>query len=151
MSIPQISKYFQDDHNRLDGLFRTYQTLKLSAVKQAVDAFKTFQWGLERHIVWEEELLFPLFEAKTGMRDSGPTVVMRMEHREIRETLSAIREKVERQNLRTEIEEATLLTVLGAHNQKEETILYPMTDHLANDAERADIFERMKQYPIQKI
>ncbi len=147
----KISEYFQNDHSRLDRLFRTYQAAKLSDFKQAVDAFEEFKRGLERHILWEEELLFPLFEAKTGMRDSGPTAVMRMEHREIRESLNAIHAKIEKQNTHTDAEEASLLAVLSAHNQKEEGILYPMIDNVTGDSDRENVFKKMEKYPIRKI
>ena len=35
------------------------------------EAFKEFKLGLQRHIVWEEELLFPIWEEKTGMVEDG--------------------------------------------------------------------------------
>ena len=149
MSIQSIAKYFREDHARLDQLFRKFQGLKRSDFGQAGIRFKEFKFGLERHIAWEEDLLFPLFEAKTGMRNAGPTMVMRMEHIQIRETLGAIQAKINNQNPRSEEDESALLNVLGAHNQKEEGILYPMIDDAANDEERREIFEKMNGYPTQ--
>jgi iron-sulfur cluster repair protein YtfE (RIC family) len=46
------------------------------------------------NLIWEENILFPLFEAKAGMRGSGPTAVMRAEHRRIGDCLEAIYQKV---------------------------------------------------------
>jgi hemerythrin-like domain-containing protein len=43
---------------------------------------------LETHFRSEEELLFPAFENATGMT-SGPTEVMRGEHRQMRDLLAA--------------------------------------------------------------
>jgi len=46
--------------------------------------------------VWEEELLFPMWEEKTGMIEDGPTPVMRFEHDQIKQLLDTIHQKVER-------------------------------------------------------
>jgi len=73
---------------------------------------------------WEEEILFPLFEKKTGMQ-FGPTYVMRNEHKEIAAHLESIHKKVQKADPSSDREEQKLLEVLGAHNQKEEAILYP--------------------------
>jgi predicted XRE-type DNA-binding protein len=53
-----ITAFFEHDHDRLDELFETFQQLKRSDFPKAKDAFKEFKFGLQRHIVWEEDLLF---------------------------------------------------------------------------------------------
>ena len=55
-----ITAFFEQDHDRLDELFKTFQELKRSDFSKAQEAFKEFKVGLQRHIVWEEDLLFPL-------------------------------------------------------------------------------------------
>ena len=72
-----IREFYEQDHDRLDELFKTFQQLKRSDFAKAKEAFKEFKFGLQRHIVWEEDLLFPLWEEKTGMSEGGPTFVMR--------------------------------------------------------------------------
>ena len=72
-----ITVFFEQDHDRLDELFKTFQQLKRSDFSKAKEAFKEFKVGLQRHIVREEDLLFPLWEKKTGRLEEGPTVVMR--------------------------------------------------------------------------
>ncbi len=59
-----ISQFFEQDHDRLDELFKTFQQLKRSDFAKAKEAFKEFKFGLQRHIVWEEDQLFPLWEEK---------------------------------------------------------------------------------------
>jgi hemerythrin superfamily protein len=88
-----------------------------------------------------------LFEDKTGMRDFGPTVVMRAEHREIGRWLEALHQKVRQRDVDSEEEEEGLLKVLLAHNQKEEGVLYPALDRVATDGERAEMFQRMSELP----
>ena len=71
-----IREFYEKDHGRLDELFKTFQQLKRSHPPKAKGVFEEFKFGLERHIVWEEDLLFPLWEKKTGRSEEGPTVVM---------------------------------------------------------------------------
>lgn len=149
MNTESIKKYFEEDHDRLEGLFKNFQSLKRSDFQKAKEFFKEFKNGLQRHIVWEEDILFPLFEQKTGMT-MGPTEVMRMEHRQIRDHLEAIHKKVHDQDPESDQEEESLLSVLSLHNQKEESILYPAIDQLADDADRASVFEAMKNIPAER-
>ncbi|MBI4060418.1 MAG: hemerythrin domain-containing protein [Elusimicrobia bacterium] len=121
-------KHFAADHDRLDALFTEFQALKRANPAAAKEKFKGFLKGLTRHIVWEEDVLFPAFEEKTGMRDSGPTAVMRAEHREIKGHLDAIHEKVRVADPDSDASENALLSVLKNHNMKEEQILYPAID-----------------------
>lgn len=144
MKPATIAAYFSQDHDRLDALFRRFQTLKATDRPSALAAFQEFQSGLERHIVWEEEILFPKFEQKTG-QVGGPTEVMRGEHRQIRGFLEAMAGKLAQGDRETAAEEAGLLAVLGPHNEKEENILYPMIDQVCGAEERTQIFAEMSQ------
>ncbi len=114
---------------------------------EAKRCFKEFKRGLERHIVWEEEILFPLFESKTGIHETGPTAVMRLEHRGIKEALEKIHGKVRGQNPESDREEEALLSVLKEHNGKEEQVLYPMIDQWTTEEEQREVFVKMRKYP----
>ena len=142
-----ITAYYEEDHDRLDELFKTFQTSKRSDFTKAKEAFKDFKIGLQRHIVWEEELLFPMWEEKTGMVEDGPTPVMRFEHEQIKQLLDAIHRKVENQDLNSDQEEQALLNLLGSHNRKEERALYPAIDNVTSDEERATVFSIMNTIP----
>ena len=133
----RVTAYYEHDHDRLDGLFAQFQQLKRTNFAKAKEFFKEFKFGLQRHIVWEEEILFPLFEHKTGISEGGPTHVMRMEHRLIAKYLEEIHEKVKAGSPDSDDEEQMLLNTLFAHNQKEEQILYPAIDRSLSDNERA--------------
>jgi len=142
-----ISAFYEEDHDRLDDLFKTFQRLKRSDFAKAKEAFQEFKIGLQRHIVWEEDLLFPLWEEKTGMSEGGPTFVMRNEHRQIGQQLAAIHQKVADQNPESDQEEQALLNLLGAHNMKEERVLYPSIDNVTSAEERETVFRNMKNIP----
>lgn len=148
--LKTITKFYEQDHDRLDELFKRYQSLKRTDFANAKEAFKDFKVGLQRHIVWEEDLLFPLWEEKTGMSEGGPTFVMRNEHRQIGQQLEAIHEKVAEQNPDTDREEQALLNLLGSHNMKEERVLYPSIDQVTSPEEREAVFQSMKTIPEER-
>ena len=142
-----ISTFYEQDHDRLDELFKTFQQFKRSDFAKAKEAFREFKFGLQRHIVWEEDLLFPLWEEKTGMSDGGPTFVMRNEYRQIGQLLEAIHDKVAEQNPDCDHEEQALLNLLGSHNMKEERVLYPAIDQVTNEEEHETVFRNMNSIP----
>ena len=92
-------------------------------------AFALLLSQLETHFTSEEEVLFPAFEAATGMT-SGPTEVMRGEHRQMRDLLAQMRGALAARDGDTFGGAAeTLLILMQQHNMKEENILYPMCDN----------------------
>jgi len=137
-----INEHYTQDHERLDELFHQFRKVKSSDQALAKNNFTQFKSGLEQHMVWEEEILFPSFETKFGQM-GGPTAVMRWEHQEIRKYLGAISEKLAQEDWQTEAEELGLTSVLCPHNHKEESILYPMIDQVTRAEERKEIFARM--------
>ncbi|MDO9116779.1 MAG: hemerythrin domain-containing protein [Nitrospira sp.] len=140
-----ISTMFDEDHERLDALFKSFQTLKRTDFLKAKSAFLEFKAGLQRHVAWEEEVMFPLWEKKSGMTGGGPTIVMRNEHREIWECLESLARKIQAQNPETDREEEILLDLLDRHNMSEEEVLYPEMDHLISPEEREVAFRAMEK------
>ncbi len=147
MNEQSVQVPFAEDHDRLDRLLETYRQLKRVDFARAKEAFREFKFGLQRHILWEENILFPLFEEKTGMRDRGPTFVMRAEHREIGKRLEALHDKVRAHDLDSDREELVLVETLFAHNHKEENVLYPAIDRLLSAEEIAAAFRKMEELP----
>jgi iron-sulfur cluster repair protein YtfE (RIC family) len=140
-----IQAAFAADHDRLDNCFHRFRELKHRDFPEAKALFTEFKFGLLRHIFLEEQLLFPLFEAKTGLYPLGPTRVMRIEHRRISAYLEAIHEKIRRDDPDSDAAEQDLLQSLSVHNQKEENILYPALDRLLSDCEKTGTFAAMNQ------
>lgn len=92
-------------------------------------AFTLLRDQLEMHFSSEEELLFPAFENATGMT-SGPTEVMRGEHRQMRDLLAQMDGALAARDSDAFGGAAeTLLILMQQHNMKEENILYPMCDN----------------------
>jgi len=142
-----ISSMFDEDHDRLDELFKSFHMLKRTDPAKAQQAFVDFKTGLQRHMVWEEDVLFPLWERKTGMTQGGPTFVMRQEHREIGESLAAIDRKVQAQNPESDHEEQEFVDLLERHNTTEEEVLYSAIDRATSMDERETVFQAMSKIP----
>jgi regulator of cell morphogenesis and NO signaling len=140
-----IVDYFEKDHDRLDQLFRDYLQSKNSHFANARENFISFKHGLERHIAWEEKILFPIFQRKTGIV-GGPVAVMEEEHRQILEILQRINLHVQNNDSSSNSLEHDLIMIIGRHNVKEENVLYPVLDHLIAEDEKADIVEQMKNF-----
>lgn len=145
-----ITAFYEQDHDRLDELFKTFQQLKRSDFAKAKESFKEFKVGLQRHIVWEEDILFPLWEKETGITEGGATSVMRAEHRQIEQQLEAIHGRVSEQDPNSDQAEQALLNLLGSHNMKEERVLYPGIDRVTSAGERDTIFQNMKSIPDER-
>lgn len=150
MNSENITSFYSKDHDRLDTYFKDFQTLKKTNYPEAKENFKKFKFGLQRHIVWEEEILFPVFERKSGMIDAGPTAVMRHEHREIGQALENLHKKVQRNDPKSDLEERALIAILSEHNTKEENILYPTIDQMISDEENAHILKHMRDLPEER-
>jgi len=119
-------EYLSADHRACD--VRLGQLRKAAVAgdwNAAQEAFASLQHDVLAHFAAEEEVLFPAFEAATGM-SSGPTQVMRGEHEEARfliEDLEAAVADKDADGVRGQGE--ALLILLQQHNMKEENILYP--------------------------
>jgi len=120
------------DHERLDGL----ESLAFSArsarnFAAAAAGHARFAGGLRRHIRFEEEILFPRFEAESGLEASrGPTGVMRMEHGEILLLLDATAAAIGDPDSSVISLRRRFHEVMGQHNEKEELVLYPGLEDL---------------------
>jgi iron-sulfur cluster repair protein YtfE (RIC family) len=151
LKAKSISDYFEKDHDRLDELFKDFQKFKTTDFLRAKEFFVAFKFGLQRHIIWEEEILFPVFEKATGLFNEGPTHVMRLEHRMIGEKLESIHKKVQKKDPNSDQEEKELLLILSNHNEKEEKILYPAIDELAERLGTTnEIFKKMREIPEER-
>jgi iron-sulfur cluster repair protein YtfE (RIC family) len=137
--MESISTYMQQDHVVIDGI-----------AQQAVAAAEARDWaGLTRHgaeflrrlrlhIEVEEQVLFPVFEQRTGMVAAGPSKVMRIEHEQMRPIMAQMEAAAAAQDGPGYRGAAkALFDILLPHNQKEEQMMYPMLDEAAGDDAQA--------------
>jgi len=133
-SIPQ---YLTSKHRECDQLFiEAEATVVKSDWRQAQLALVTFVKELESHLQAEENILFPEFEQATGMT-SGPTVVMRGEHQQMRRLIEGLLEAISKQHKDDFLGlSETLLILMQQHNMKEEMMLYPMSQQQIPEADK---------------
>jgi iron-sulfur cluster repair protein YtfE (RIC family) len=139
-----ISDYMTEDHQHCDSLFADTENAVCASDWASADAcFADFMGDTLRHFSREEAVLFPEFEALTGMA-GGPTQVMRDEHVQMRNALEGMAAAVARRDADAYLGMAeTLLMLMRQHNMKEERILYPMIDQAV--PETAAMVERLAQ------
>lgn len=145
----EVTEYLEADHARLDELIDEVGKLaQVGSFEEASARFAELICGLVRHIDVEEQLLFPELEERTGMTNRGPTFVMRQEHVEIRRLMKEVTTALEAPDGELAARSlAALIEILGAHNIKEERMLYPMADRaLGNEQARDELVRRMQLY-----
>ncbi len=131
------------EHARLDEEQRaTLAAIAAGDMPEARRHFLLFERRLNRHIHFEEELLFPAFETRMGTAD-GPTRAMRAEHREIRMMLERAARSLYGPAETAEEACRALHAVLEEHDFREEAAFYDVLDRLLEPEESAQLVERI--------
>lgn len=136
--MAQISQYLTDDHAHCDALFAEAENAVADGDwPRALERFQAFAQDTLKHFAQEEEVFFPAFENRTGMK-GGPTFVMRSEHEQMRDAIATMEQALQAKDAQRFLGlSETLLMLMRQHNMKEENILYPMLDQtLAGEAEQ---------------
>lgn len=136
MSFP--TQILPEHHRHCDDLFAAAEeSVQRAEWAAAAPAFEHFHEQMKAHFAAEEDLLFPAFEAATGM-SAGPTKMMRYEHEQMRALLAQLAAACAAHDSEGYAGAAeTLLMLMQQHNMKEENILYPMCEQaLGAEAER---------------
>lgn len=139
-----IHSYMSADHRHCDeSLAHLEVAVSKENWEDAMKLSNQFVHEMERHFSREENILFPAFEEATGMTQ-GPTMVMRMEHVQMKEMLKQLAEAVVNKNSDRVLGlTETLMIYIQQHNGKEEQMLYNMCDmHLRGQVE--DLVSTMK-------
>lgn len=138
-----ISDFFKKDHDEIDALL---SAVDFDRPKEALPLFAEFDRRLERHIVWEEDILFPAAARLAPPLAHGPIAVMLEEHilirKDKREALERLRAGDGPGAKRCV---AAMLEVLGGHNMKEEQILYPTCDRVLAGAQAARVMDVVRE------
>lgn len=126
MDHSDLLSFFTDDHRRCDTAWAAVETAADQGAADCADKWRTFKDAMEANLRREEEVLFPAFEAETGMTQ-GPTMVMRMEHEQMRAVLRQMTMAAETGDWDGLVDHGdTLLMLMQQHNMKEEGMLFPM-------------------------
>ena len=129
-----ISSFLTKDHRACDEEFANLGNAVASDNwEESAIKLNKFITDLLHHFDMEEKVMFPTFEEVTGMTQ-GPTMIMRMEHDQMRQLLNALQEDLDKKdkNHFFGVSES-LMMLMQQHNMKEEQMLYAMADvHLAS-------------------
>jgi len=139
-----ILEFMGSDHHACDDLFASAEeAVAKKDWDSARSLFDRFQAAMAHHLAMEEEVLFPAFEARTGM-SMGPTQVMRSEHVQMRGLIADMGGAVVESDQDSYLGlSETLNMLMQQHNLKEENVLYPMTDQVLG-GERDDLIRSME-------
>ncbi|HEY9200921.1 MAG TPA: hemerythrin domain-containing protein [Gammaproteobacteria bacterium] len=141
-----IKQFMSQDHKDCDLFFaKTETAVSAEDWTEASQTFNAFIEAMEHHLGFEEQVLFPTFEESTGMT-TGPTVMMRLEHDQMRDLFAEMRDALKQQQSDDYLGAAeTLLMLMQQHNMKEEQILYNMMDQ-ALSSEATDWQQAFKDW-----
>ncbi|MCL4411727.1 hemerythrin domain-containing protein [Candidatus Marsarchaeota archaeon] len=137
MGQDSIYSFMSRDHLRLDYIFQEFRKSKKAA--EAEQLFLELRAGIERHIKWEEGILFPLSEKKMG-NGSLITDELILQHNRIKDDLKGLATSLK---LRDTGLEDDLEQLLAAHDKTEEEDLYLWMDNNVDDKARKDALSRM--------
>ena len=139
-----ILEFMGGDHRSCDDLFASAEeAVAKKNWDSARSLFDGFQAAMAHHLAMEEEVLFPAFEARTGM-SMGPTQVMRSEHVQMRGLIADMGGAVVESDQDSYLGlSETLNMLMQQHNLKEENMLYPMSDQVLG-GERDDLIRSME-------
>lgn len=152
-----VSHFFSRDHSEIDVLLHHLKRDLDSSAERGVPSrealrasFREFDARLERHIRWEEEILFPAVERQVPDLTEGPGRVMRAEHEEIRALKSNVEERFLAEDAPgSGMHEAAraldaLMGILVEHNGKEEQVYYPMSDEIFSPREAGRLLSEVR-------
>ena len=140
-----ISTFLTKDHRNCDDEFAKLENTVASGNWTEVEkVFESFSKDMHHHFDMEEKVMFPTFEARTGMQN-GPTQMMRMEHAQMSKILEQMKEDVQKKDKDHFFGlSETLMMLMQQHNMKEEQMLYRMADqHLGEDS--SHVISEMKE------
>ena len=124
-----ISSFLTTDHRACDEEFANLENAVASQNwEKSQEQLNKFISDLTHHFSMEEKVMFPAFEDATGMTQ-GPTMVMRIEHEQMKQLLNSLQEDVNKKDKDHFFGVSeSLMMLMQQHNMKEEQMLYKMAD-----------------------
>lgn len=147
-SFRRVSDALGWDHDRLARLeVSAFVARAAGDGETAQKWYEAFSSGLRRHIAVEEQILFPLFEKRSGLPpNAGPTEVMRGEHREIERLLAEILRTIGDPAKLPDQARAAFHEILEEHHLKEEGMLYPALDEVLGRDEGDELVSQIQSF-----
>ena len=141
-------------HEKLDEMFLRHQeALLASDVNRAIEILICYEAKLLSHMRDEEELLLPIYEARTERIPGGPAELFLGEHKKMRGFISEFHQGLSRMRaeeghrLRRSIialmdRQSMYKNLVEHHDHREKNILYPWLDRITTEEERAALLQQ---------
>jgi hemerythrin-like domain-containing protein len=139
----RIIDRFSREH---EAFVKELDTLRIAVasgadVGRAIAQVRTLAGPLLTHAANEEVLLFPDLVEKLGGEDGGPVGVLRQEHTIIHGQVDTLRGTPTRADFARVF--AAFDSLLRAHIEKEENVLFPLSARLLGDARLEEMDEEI--------
>lgn len=125
-----LGEFYQRDHARLNSLWAGFLFLRSEGADAARDAFAAFRQGLERHMSWEDDLLFEELARRIDERGKLLTDLLTWEHQGLRRWLGRLAPSPSTIGLESDLQFTAFAGTLAGHNRREERVIYPLVDRL---------------------
>jgi hemerythrin-like domain-containing protein len=138
-----INQFMTQDHKSCDEQFAQLENIVDAGNFDGADLmFNEFQAHMLKHFDMEEKVMFEEFN--TASHDGcNPTGMMVMEHDQIRDLMSKMKEALNSKNKEDFLGlSENLLFIMQQHNMKEEQIMYNLADDALN---QESVIKKMKE------
>ena len=143
-----------DVHRELDELFfRHQQALMRIEIDRAEGLLAEYSHDLLAHIRDEEKVMLPIYEERVNAPIGGAVDIFIAEHEKLRQFLALFAAEIEKIREMDDAERGVLFLIdsqhlfkrlLVHHDTRERKILYPLLDQVTTEAERAELFTKLK-------
>lgn len=145
-AVDSLQAFLDADHARLNALWTECRTLWPAKPLEAKHLFYRFKADLERHITWEDDLVFPAYERLAGRPPDSLTALLSWEHRYLRRHLQQLERLSTAPPHGVPLEWVVFNGLLSGHNQREERRLYPLIDQMLSRKARCELLEIMRSW-----
>lgn len=161
-SAPSLSQ-FQDEHDRMMAMFRTYQCGLMSLnLVEARCGLVSLRYALAVHMRVEDEVLMPLYMGLEHQPEGGAPLFFEKEHAKLERLLKGLfaglegLERIDKESALTR-EDALLVIEHGFtfkhlfehHTSREDKAFYPAINASLSPAERQQAWQRMGEVEAQ--
>lgn len=143
----EVLKIMNEDHKKLEFLFNKLLSAFEAKQSDPTEIFTQFQQILQKHFIWEEKILFPLFEKRAGLSGVDTIFVLRNEHHQMNKMFITKIENMLSENRLQDLQ--SLITgleeMLTMHRQMETDIFYPWFDEILEDGEKETVVDKLRE------
>ncbi|HXI24512.1 MAG TPA: hemerythrin domain-containing protein [Pyrinomonadaceae bacterium] len=143
-----------DVHRELDELFFQHQrALMRIEIDRAEEFLAEYSRDLLAHIRNEEEVMLPIYAERVKAPVGGAADIFMGEHEKLRQFLALFAAEIEKIRQTDDVERGVLFLIdsqhlfkrlLVHHDTREKKMLYPLLDEVTSEAEREELFTKLK-------